>query len=109
MQYIYVNYYNFLLLFFQFCPLLASSSASIGELSTSRFLGNYMDDLRLRHCYGDGSDSFNSFEENDLYLLYPDRFRYRSRVGRGGRLVMDRVPVRFNTIYYLFIYLSCTF
>jgi hypothetical protein len=56
-------------------------------------MGEYLSELELRPFseipgYAHDSDAHTSA------LCLPHRVRYRGRVGRGGRIVMDRLPVR---------------
>lgn len=64
--------------------------------SLSAFLGDYMRDLQLRHSYSDGSGcgaSASASGEAGLTVHLPDSYKVRGRVGRGGRMVLDRIPV----------------
>ncbi len=72
-----------------------------GGASMSAYLSRYMTDLQLRYSYS-YSDSYNDCCEQGaesglggmgLSVHYPDGYKYRPRVGRGGRLILDRVPV----------------
>jgi len=49
-----------------------------------------MRDLQLRFHYSDGDESGG---EAGMTVLYPDSYKVRGRVGRGGRMVLDRIPV----------------
>eukprot|EP01034_Spumella_vulgaris_P030038 gene30038-37188_t len=49
--------------------------------SSHRSYSNYLDDLELRRDPLTGR------------VIPPDKYRGRCRVGRGGRLIMDRIPV----------------
>ena len=51
---------------------------------------DYLDDLEIDP---DSPDSDLEFDEYDM-----PRFKCRFRVGRGGRVMMDRIPVRSNLL-----------
>ena len=62
-------------------PLLTRDT---GNPSLHRPLATYMDDLQMQW------DGEEEEEEGELHVTY----RARGRIGRGGRLVVDRVPLR---------------
>ena len=38
--------------------------------------------------------------DDNLEVIAPIKYKARCRIGRGGRLVVDRIPVSSNRIYF---------
>ena len=86
--------------FFIFC-YLTSKIFFFFQFSLFRSFSEYQEDLELRTplCPSNANS-------NGHYFCPPRKFRSAGRVGRGGRIVIDRFPVwhSFNCITLLIVY-----